>query len=211
MVNNLERITFFGKLVQNMKSRGLPKNKWRRIKILFIIHYSLFTTFFLTSCEDEFGKPQKTVKYKGPVSEIYNIKMTYSDSAKKMVSMETAVQYQYLTEDKTYPKEVRVFFFDKTGKQTSTLRSDSAHYYRDKNYYKVKGNVVVINTVKGETLMTDELIWRPDDKKIFTDHDVTLRTREEVLYAKGMDANQDFSKYTLRKVTGTLKAPQGLE
>ncbi len=159
--------------------------------------------FFLTSCEDD-KKVVKKEEYKGPISEIYGINMTYSDSARLVVRMTTDVQLTMATEDKIYPKEIRVFFFDKFGNNTTKLRGDSARYIRTKNLYRVMGRVQIDNQVKHEILETPELFWSPDTKKIYTDKQVDIKTPDQVLHGVGMDSNQDFTDYTIRRVNGVV-------
>ena len=107
-------------------------------------------------------------------------------------------------EDKIFPKEIRVFFFDKFGNNTTKLRGDSARFIRAKNLYKIMGRVQIDNQVKHEVLETPELFWSPDTKKIYTDKRVDIKTPDQVLHGMGMDSNQDFSDYTIRKVTGVV-------
>jgi LPS export ABC transporter protein LptC len=177
------------------------------MKTLFVLCVGVCT--LMCACTEETTQKQN-MPYNGPISEVYDIKLSYSDSARKMIDMETPVQWQYANENKRFPKEIKLYFYDRTGQQSTTLRGDSGRYIRDRNLYLVKGNVVIINTLKGETMRTEEITWSPDLKKIYTDKTVTLQTREEILTAAGMDATQDFSEYKLRKVTGTINAPQGL-
>lgn len=157
----------------------------------------------LTSCEDD-KKVIKKEEYKGPISEVYGINMTYSDSAKLVVRMTTDVQLTMASEDKVFPKEIRVFFFDKFGNNTTKLRGDSARFIRAKNLYRIMGKVQIDNQVKHEILETPELFWSPDTKKIYTDKRVDIKTPDQVLHGMGMDSNQDFSDYTIRKVTGVV-------
>ncbi len=157
----------------------------------------------LTSCEDE-KKVIKKEEYKGPISEVYGINMTYSDSARLVVRMTTDVQLTMASEDKIFPKEIRVFFFDKFGNNTTKLRGDSARFIRAKNLYRVMGRVQIDNQVKHEVLETPELFWSPDTKKIYTDKRVDIKTPDQVLHGMGMDSNQDFTDYTIRKVTGVV-------
>jgi LPS export ABC transporter protein LptC len=63
----------------------------------------------------------------------------------------------------------------------------------------------VIKTQKNETLKTDEITWKIDKKIITTDKPVELETPKEKLYGTGMDANQDFTQYTLRNPRGTVQ------
>ena len=157
----------------------------------------------LTSCEDD-KKVIKKEEYKGPISEVYGINMTYSDSAKLVVRMTTDVQLTMASEDKVFPKEIRVFFFDKFGNNTTKLRGDSARFIRAKNLYRIMGKVQIDNQVKHEILETPELFWSPDTKKIYTDKRVDIKTPDQVLHGMGMDSNQDFTDYTIRKVTGVV-------
>jgi LPS export ABC transporter protein LptC len=168
-----------------------------------LIGLSVAICLLLTSCEDD-KKEIKKEEYKGPISEIYGINMTYSDSAKLVVRMTTDVQLTMATEDKIYPKEIRVFFFDKFGNNTTKLRGDSARYIKMKNLYRIMGRVQIDNQVKHEILETPELFWSPDTKKIYTDKQVDIKTPDQVLHGMGMDSNQDFTDYTIRRVNGVV-------
>lgn len=160
-------------------------------------------TLLLVSCKKEEKVIEKGI-YNGPLSELHGINMAYTDSAKIMVRMSTETQLTLQNEDKVYPKEVRIFFFDKLGNNTTTLRGDSARFIRSKNLYHIMGRVLVNNQIKNETLQTDEMFWSPDTKKVYTDKPVDIKTPEQVLHGVGMDSNQDFTDYTLRRVTGVL-------
>lgn len=172
-------------------------------KIKFFCLFLPISCFLLTSCDDD-KKVIKKEEYKGPISEVYGINMTYSDSAKLVVKMTTDVQLTMASEDKIFPKEIRIFFFDKFGNNTTKLRGDSARFIRAKNLYKIMGRVQIDNQIKHEVLETPELFWSPDTKKIYTDKKVDIKTPDQVLHGMGMDSNQDFSDYTIRKVTGVV-------
>ena len=176
---------------------------YQLLKMTAISYLLLSCTFLFYSCEDD-KKVIKREEYKGPISEIYGINMTYSDSAKLVVRMTTDVQLTLASEDKIYPKEIRIFFFDKFGNNTTKLRGDSARFIRAKNLYRVMGRVQIDNQVKHEILETPELFWSPDTKKIYTDKQVDIKTPDQVLHGMGMDSNQDFTDYTIRKVTGVV-------
>lgn len=78
--------------------------------------------------------------------------------------------------------------------------------------YRVIGNVKVVNTVKQERLLTDELTWNPNTKKIYTEKPVTVENQlsGEQLKGIGLDANQDFTQYSIRRPTGFFNAPAGM-
>lgn len=175
------------------------------ISLKMMVTFFLLFAFscFLSSCEDD-KKVVKKEEYKGPISEVYGINMTYSDSARLVVRMTTDVQLTMASEDKIFPKEIRVFFFDKFGNNTTKLRGDSARFIRAKNLYRIMGRVQIDNQVKHEVLETPELFWNPETKKIYTNRTVDIKTPDQVLHGVGMDSNQDFTNYTIRKVTGVV-------
>ncbi|MEZ0486496.1 LPS export ABC transporter periplasmic protein LptC [Fibrella aquatica] len=170
------------------------------------------TLLLLSSCEEE-KKPVKAVAYKGPIEEINNVKLLYSESAQMRVKLTTARQLRYINDDRKYPKEVLIDFYDASGSQiVTTLRSDSGRYDKAKDLYTVMGHVVVVNKAKQEKLRTNLLNWNPNTRKVFTDQKVivTSQLTGEKLYGIGLDANQDFSRYSVRRVTGVFNLEGGI-
>ncbi|MBO0931652.1 LPS export ABC transporter periplasmic protein LptC [Fibrella sp. HMF5036] len=168
---------------------------------LYIIHCTL-----LFSCEEE-KKPVKSVPYVGPIEEIKDVNLRYSEAALLKVKLTTARQFRFLNDDRKYPDEVHIDFYDPSGQQiVTTLRSDSGRYDRGKDLYTVMGHVVVVNKQKQEKLQTNLLNWNPNTKKVFTENKVIITSQltGEKLYGLGMDADQDFSRYSIRKPSGTF-------
>ncbi len=172
----------------------------------------IFSTFALVSCEED-KKPERAVAYNGPIEEINNVKLLYSEAALMRVKLTTARQLRYSNEDRKYPKEVLIDFYDPTGsKVVTTLRSDSGRYDKAKDLYTVMGHVVVINKAKQEKLQTNLLHWNPNTKKVYTERRVIVSSQQtgERLYGLGLDANQDFSRYSIRKPTGVFNLEGGI-
>jgi LPS export ABC transporter protein LptC len=142
--------------------------------------------------------------YKGSKSELSGIDMIYSDSARAIVRMVTESQITSPVEDRIYPKEMKLWFYDKLGNVTSIIRGDSAHYFRQTNSYRLMGHVVINNQLKGELINTDEFTWLPGEKRIFTEKPVSIKTRTDIIHGIGLDAAQDFSTYSLRHVTNSI-------
>lgn len=157
---------------------------------------------FLAACKEKVA--EKEMNYTGPTLEIENIELSYGDSAQVMVKMKTALELDMQNQDKIYPKEVRLFFYDPTGKESTTIRSDSGRYYKSENHYKLMGNILIIDKLKNQNLTTTELIWAPDKKIIYTHKPVDLNTPTQVLHGQGMQANQDFTQYSLGRSSGIL-------
>jgi LPS export ABC transporter protein LptC len=180
-----------------------------KYKINSFLIFVLFFCLLFTSCEED-KKEVKKQEYKGPISEVYGINMTYSDSAKLVVRMSTEAQLTMANADKKYPKEVRIFFFDKFGNNTTKLRGDSAVYTKQTNLYRIMGRVQINNQVKNEVLETDELFWNPDTKKIYSDKPVDIKTPDQTIHGVGMDSNQDFTQYTIRRISNSQVSVKNL-
>jgi LPS export ABC transporter protein LptC len=156
----------------------------------------------LLACSE--AKKAENLVYKGPKSELSGIDMVYSDSARAVVRMVTESQITTPLEDRIYPKEMKLWFYDKLGKVTSITRGDSAHYILQTNSYRLMGHVVINNQLKGELIKTDEFTWLPGEKRIFTDKPVSIKTRTDIIHGVGLDAAQDFSTYSLRRVSNSV-------
>ncbi len=180
-------------------------------RILFIIYNLLFIILFFTSCEEP--KETKEVKrYKGPIEVINDVRLLYSEAALLKVKLTTPKQLRYENEDRKYPEQVNIDFYGPTGETMTTIRSDSGRYSKANNLYTVMGNVVVVNKQKQEKLLTPVLNWNPVTKKVFTESRVTVISQltGEKLYGLGLDANQDFTNYRIRKPTGVFNVEGGI-
>lgn len=159
----------------------------------------------LFSCKEEGNELKGKIDYLGPILEAENINVLHSDSGYARIRMTTAKQLRYATGEEFYPKTVYITFIDRNGVEYSRLRGDSARYRKAENLYQMQGNVLVNNTRENQSLSTEELFWNPNTRKIYSEKKVVIKTPKENFTALGgMDAEQDFSKYTLRKSRGTV-------
>lgn len=160
-----------------------------------------FTGF---SCGGDLKDPDKEVKYTGPLIENKDVLTIYSDSAKVLLKLQAPVQQEFETGDATFPKGFFVEFFE-NGKASSTLRANYGELQRRENMYIARGNVVMKNIEKKESLETEELFWNQATDRIYTDKFVKITTPERVIMGEGLETDQSFKNYTLRKVTGTFE------
>ena len=170
--------------------------------------FLLLVLFLLMACHER--EVKSSAIYKGPKSQLTGIDMIYSDSARSVLRMVSEKQITTDAEDRIYPMEMKLWFYDKLGNVTSQIRGDSAHFFRQTNSYKLMGHVEIFNIQKGETLKTDEFTWLPEQKRVFTEKPVAIHTKKEIVHGIGLDAAQDFSTYSLRKVTNSVLTVDGL-
>ena len=162
----------------------------------------------LSFCQPADDDIKNKVVYKGPISETRDILTLYSDSAKLRIKLTSPLQLQYESGDGVYPKGINLVFLDAKGGINNTVRANYGKYLRQKDIYIIRGNVIVHNPNKDETLRTEELQWNRQTRKIFTDKFVTIQTKEDILKGYGMTANQDFSNWKITKPTGVFTLQQ---
>ncbi|PWJ57111.1 LPS export ABC transporter protein LptC [Dyadobacter jejuensis] len=176
----------------------------KAIKINSFFLVWLGASLFL-SCEDK--KEVANVRYEGPVEEVQNVKVLYSEQGDLKVLMRTPKQLRFLNDNKVFPDTVNIDFYDPNGSVTTHLRADSGNYQKNEDIYVVKGNVRVNMSLTNQLLTTTELKWSPRTKKVFTEKHLTVRNRStgEITHGVGMDAEQDFSRIKFRKGTGKYR------
>lgn len=179
---------------------------------MFRIH--IFVSFFFLlgifySCtndlKDVMALPHNTIS---PSQVGDSVTMLYTDSAqlKIMVKANRMLLFdKNVTEAFTVlPKGFFVTFFDEHEKVSATLRGNYGVHYEVSKRMEAKYAVEVVNK-NGEKLETEKLTWDERTKRIYTDAFVKITTNKEIIMGKGMESNQDFTKYELKKVTGTIQ------
>lgn len=179
------------------------------LKIKFSLFILMVFFVLFVSCEtnrDEImALGKKTVM---PSLTGKGVTMLYSDSTVLKIKLLTPQMQKYEKDVKEpitiMPKGLFVVFYDDNGKESTTLKSDYGVRYENTKRMEVKYNVEVVN-VNGEKLNTEHLIWDEQKKKITSDDFVKITTAKEIIMGKGLEANQDFTQYEIKEVTGTIK------
>lgn len=135
----------------------------------------------------------------------------YSDSGRVRNRLRAGRIEEYMAEGsrRTEMDEgVELAFFDPDGRAGSLLTARQGLIKPEQNRMEVKDHVVFIN-VRGERLETEHLVWSQDSDRVWTDRPVKIVRAQDILYGQGLDANEDFSRYTIRRLTGTIFVDQG--
>lgn len=177
--------------------------------ITFFLLVPFITGAFFSSCtndlKDVMALPRNTLS---PSQIGDSVTMLYSDStqlkimlkANRMLLFDKNVSEPF----KVLPKGFFVTFFDEHEKVSATLKGDYGVQYDISKRMEAKYAVEVVNK-EGVKLETEKLIWDANTKKIYTDAFVKITTATEIIKGYGMESNQDFSKYKLKKLTGTIQ------
>lgn len=165
----------------------------------------------LLSCREGAG-PEKLQIYEGPVNSAQNIHILHSDSAVLRSEITAPKQLEFANGNLEFPEGIDIQFFNLQGQLETTMRADKGYYLRDQNLYKGEGNVQVKNLPKDQRLQTEELFWNQAERKIYTEKFVTIQERQTLFNGTGMEADDGFSTYKLKKVrdSRTLLPGEGL-
>ena len=98
---------------------------------------------------------------------------------------------------------VELTFFNPDGHAGSQLTARRGQIDDENKLMTVEEEVVFVNA-RGEKLETEHLTWSQDSNRVFTDRPVKITRARDIIYGQGLDAAQDFSRYTIRRITGTL-------
>jgi len=178
------------------------KNIFNVYKVIPIILIGI-----LCSCENDINEVNAlSTKEKKPVRSGKNVELIHSENAKIKIKVTAPLLEEFEGEQKytEMSKGIAVNFYDSLQKITTTLTANYAINKVSENIMEAKNDVVVINE-KGDKLNTEHLIWRQDSSKIYTHEFVKITTKDEIIMGEGLEANQDFSKYKILKVKGTIQ------
>ncbi len=179
--------------------------KWRDLTraiviamaFLFRPRWSLATFILTVSVSCSQTDLKEPLVYDGPQRIVENVETFYTEDSRVKVKMIAAEVYQFENGDQEFPNGIYMEFFDLTGRLESTLRANEAYYFKKEHQWRGRGKVEVKNIAKNEQLNTEELFWKPAEKKIFTDKFVTIRQQTDVIYGTGLEAKDDMSDYII--------------
>jgi LPS export ABC transporter protein LptC len=166
------------------------------------------TLLFYTSCENDIEKVKIISSKKAiPAEKGKDVEIIYSDSACIKARLLAKELNRYI-EKQPYiemPKGIKLYFYDSNQKVNSTLTAQYAKVlqYPDNNIMEAKRKVVVVNE-KNETLQTEHLVWNQKNETIVSDAYVTITTKDEIIMGNGLESNQSFTKYKIKKMKGTI-------
>ena len=177
-----------------------------RLKFIF---FTLLVAGILTSCTNDLKDVMALPRNELSPSQVGDsVTMLYTDSTmlKIMVKANRMLIFDKNVKEPLtiLPKGVFVTFFDENEKVSATLKANYGIRYDLSKKMEAKYAVEVVNK-NGEKLETEKLIWDERNKRIYTDAFVKITTGKEIIMGKGMESNQDFTKYEIKKVTGQIQ------
>lgn len=135
-----------------------------------------------------------------------DVEINYSDEGvvRIQASGHTVTRYNTAKPYLEFSDGMKLLFYNTEHKVESTLTAKYATAIENSHSMTARDSVVVVNQ-KGEILNTDELIWDEDKKIIYSNSFVKITTPDEIIYGNGMTANENFTDYVIKHITGTIR------
>lgn len=146
------------------------------------------------------------------VEEAKNVESYFSQQGRLRAKLTAPVMTRKETDTSyiEFPKTMHVDFYDSARRKESWLDARYGKYFENMGKVWLRDSVRVVN-VKGDTLMTPELWWDQNSRKIYTDKEVRIATKNKNIYGgKGMEANQDLTDIVIRQPSGTVLVSDNL-
>ena len=183
-----------------LNSIPLPWRFWGTALMAGIISVVLF------SCHNSMEEINAlTYKDTLPMESATDVEMIYSDSGKIQALLRSPQVDRYGGENPyvVMPKGIHVIFFDSAMTVKTSLKAGYAIKYEKSEQMEARYKVRIVNRI-GEKLMTEHLIWDQSRHIIYTEVPVQIRRNNEVLQGNGMEADESFDKWVIKKPTGTF-------
>ena len=97
--------------------------------------------------------------------------------------------------------KVKVIFYNDLTEVKSTLTAENASIDENQKIMIAKKNVVLISS-DDKKLETEELIWDNNLDKIYSQKEVKITTKKNIVLGKGFDSTPDFKKYSIENIQG---------
>lgn len=161
---------------------------------------------FQTSCKQvEIAKIKAMFDEKNVDVEIADsVRFTYKEGEYKraIVTAKTLKRYTKSQSKLEFSDGLLVKFFEEL-RMISVLKANYG-VNDDANQLITTSGDVHMENEKNEIMESQELIWNIKTKKVHTDKAIKIKTPDNIIYGIGFEADEDFSNYTIRKVTGVV-------
>lgn len=161
----------------------------------------------LSACENDV-RVVNTISKKDtlPVESAKEIEVIFSDSGRVQILLTGPVYRRFEAPEPymEFPKGFKVSFFDEHMNVKSQLSAGYGINFERKQMMEARNNVVFLNNEKGERLNTEHLVWDERRKLVFSDQFVKITTKDKVLFGEGLESDEKFENWLIRKPTGTF-------
>lgn len=156
----------------------------------------------LFSCQNSINDVKEIGEFEElPVKESFNVTYLRSQNGQVSNRLFAPIVHQYNNRNTIFPEGFKLEFLDSNHVTNAFLQANYGEMISEEKTMIARDSVILVN-FKKEELFTEELIWKQDSAKIYTDKYIKIKREDVVIHGKGFESNEDFSNYVIKKVTG---------
>lgn len=174
------------------------------------LHYLASTVLLLVlagACRNDLDQvPVVEVAAEEPDRVTTKAEYFYSDSGQVRNRLRAGRIREFMGRDRErtlVDQGLELRFFGRGGDSAAVLTAERGEILPVQHRMVVEERVVFVNE-RGERLETDRLIWSQDSDRVWTESPVKIIRADDIVYGQGLDANEDFSRYVIRHITGQI-------
>ena len=167
--------------------------------------------FCIISCNSS-SRKVTLLEYDGkfPDESMRNIEITMSEEGEITFTLYAPVMNKYYGDNPytDFPEGITVSSYT-GGKKQSTLTADYAINEEYTQRVEAHKNVVIVDLVKQESVLTEKIIWDKKRKRIFSDVEVTqIKADGTINRGDGFESDEKFTKYEIKNPRGEILAEE---
>ena len=174
---------------------------------VYIVAVILISFCFISGCKNDLDEAKLvTSRANVNIEKGKDVIIQYSDhgNTKIKATAKTLTRFNVEKPYLEFTDGIKMTFYSEDKAVGTTMTADYAVAVENSNLMTARKNVEVINA-KGEKLNTEEIIWDEQKKIIYSNAFVKISTADEIIWGNGMEANEDFTDYVIKKVIGKVK------
>jgi LPS export ABC transporter protein LptC len=174
-----------------------------------VLYYLVMIGFLLSACSKESGEDITFVKGRVPDEVFTDFVTQESDSGLVRWRLTAPKANRFNDENLVVLDKPKIEFYDDSGKLQTTLTSESGEYFENKSDMLAYG-AVVVQSVDGDVLETDSLLWMNNEERIISNSFVKLTRGKDVVTGYGLECDQSLSSVDIkRNVKATIINEKG--
>jgi LPS export ABC transporter protein LptC len=163
----------------------------------------------ILSCRSKSNKVT-VLEYDGkfPDESARNIEIIMSEDGETSFILRATLMNKYYGDEPymDFPEGIEVSSFS-NGKLNATLRANYAIEEERFQRREAHGNVVIVDLIKNETILTEKIIWDQKKKRIYSDVEITqIKSDSTINKGDGFESDEKFTKYSIRNPRGEILA-----
>lgn len=180
-----------------------------RYSYLLLLLLFLGSGLTLSSCRSSEELPEDKGREKLLTMQADSLVRIVTDKGMKSYRFETPLMERYEFAKEPYSEFRKGVFIetfkDSTQQIESTLISDYAIFFEDKELWEAKGNVVATNQEEGYVLETQQLFWNRTIGKIYSNVDTRITQGTDVMVGVGFVSDEKMVEWEFRRPRGRME------